>query len=158
MQLREDLRKHPMYVTEFNAKGSLRAYLEKLILTSRMFFDWGVKDQEKETIRINLKQMKIIDCDEDCYTYLIRVRDMIKLYKKQVPVKLRIQFQVDQLDNVARENIEATIQRISGDELDGDLEVIKSIYKEVMTYVIDTQGCNKDDDMMKHFTPITRYC
>ena len=69
--------------------------------------------------------MRIIDCDEDCYTYLIRVRDMIKLYNKQVQVKLRIQFQVDQLDDVARENIKATIQRISGDELDKDVEVIK---------------------------------
>ena len=94
--------------------------------------------------------MRIIDCDEDCYTYLIRVRDMIKLYKKQVQVKLRIQFQVDQLDDVARENIEATIQRISGNELDKDLEVIKAIYKEVMTYGLDTQGCNKYNDMMKH--------
>ena len=69
MQFREDLRKHPQYVAEFNAKGSIKAYLDRLILTSRLIFDWGVKDQEKETIRTNLKQMKIIDCDEDCYTY-----------------------------------------------------------------------------------------
>ena len=150
MQLKEDLRKHPQYVGEFNEKGSIKAYLDRLILTSRMIFDWGVKDQEKETIRTNLKQMKIIDCDEDCYTYLIRVRNMIKLYKKQVQFKLRIQFQVDQLDNVVRVNIEETIQRISGGELDRDLEVIKSIYKEVMAYGLDNQGCNKYDDMMKH--------
>ena len=62
MQLKEDLRKHPQYVGEFNEKGSIKAYLDRLILTSRMIFDWGVKDQEKETIRTNLKQMKIIDC------------------------------------------------------------------------------------------------
>ena len=75
MQLKEDLRKHPQYVAEFNAKGSIKAYLDRLILTSRMIFD----SPEKETITTNLKQMKIVDCDEDCYTYLIRVRDMIKL-------------------------------------------------------------------------------
>ena len=61
---------------------------------------------------------------------------------------------MDQLDDVARQNIEETIQRISGDELDRDLErdleVIKSIYKEVITYGLDNQGCNKYNDMMKY--------
>ena len=75
MQLKEELRKHPQYVAEFNEKKSIKAYLDRLILTSRMIFD----SPEKETITTNLKQMKIVDCDEDCYTYLIRVRDMIKL-------------------------------------------------------------------------------
>ena len=66
MQLREDLRKHPQYVTESNAKGYIKTYLDRLILTSRMIFDWGVKDQEKETIKTNLKDMKIKDCNKGC--------------------------------------------------------------------------------------------
>ena len=150
MQLKEDLRKHQEYVNEFNAKGFLKAYLERLILTSRLIFDWGVKGQEKETIKTNLKDMKIKDCNEDCYAYLTKVRDIVKLYKKQVIISLKEQFQVEQLEGAAREDVEATIERISGDELDKDLEVIKAIYMEVMEYGLDNQGCNKYNDMMKH--------
>ena len=35
MQLKEDLRKHPQYVVEFNAKGSIKAYIDRLINTTR---------------------------------------------------------------------------------------------------------------------------
>ena len=75
---------------------------------------------------------------------------MVKLYKKQVIINLKQQFQVEQLQGVAREDVEATIERISDDERDEDLEVIKSIYVEVMEYGLDNQGCNKYNDMMKH--------
>ena len=54
------------------------------------------------------------------------------------------------MEGEAREDVEATIDRISDDDLDKDLEVIKAIYKEVMSYGLDTQGCNKYNDLMKH--------
>ena len=65
-------------------------------------------------------------------------------------ISLKEQFQVEQLEGAAREDVEATIERISGEELDKDLEVIKAIYMEVMEYGLDNQGCNKYNDMMKH--------
>ena len=38
-QWKEDLRKRDLYVKEFNAKRSLKAYLTRLILTTRLIFD-----------------------------------------------------------------------------------------------------------------------
>ena len=39
MQLKEQLKKHELYVAEFNAKRSLKGYLDRLINTARLIFD-----------------------------------------------------------------------------------------------------------------------